>query len=66
MGGGQAAVTNTSVEYATDLNVIASPAGGAKTFKSKGGWHSTEVAFAHLTQPAQVRFSAFPRFFGEI
>ena len=26
------------------------------------GWHSTEVAFALLTQQPQVRFSAFPRF----
>ena len=64
--GGSAVTNNTSVEYATDLNVIASTTGQAITFKSKGGRDSTEVAFAHLTQPAQVRFSAFPRFFGEI
>ena len=28
-----------------------------------GGRHSTEVVFALLTQPTQVRFLAFPRFF---
>ena len=28
-----------------------------------GGRHSTEVAFALLTQPTRVQFLAFPRFF---
>ena len=37
MGVGQAAGPNTSVEYATNLNVFASTAGGAKTFKSSPG-----------------------------
>ena len=32
-------------------------------FRPLGGWHSTEVAFALLTQQPQVRFSAFPRIF---
>ena len=27
-----------------------------------GGWHSTEVAFALLTQPSRVRISALPKF----
>ena len=31
--------------------------------RRKGGWHSTAVAFALPTQPARVRFPAFPNFF---
>ena len=43
----------------SQLDQLVSP----NAIEKLGGWHSTELAFALLTQPARVWFSAFPKTF---
>ena len=56
---------NFSVLSLICLKMLTTFLQATKTLGLQGGRHSTSVAFALLTQPARVRFSAFPKFFSE-